>query len=134
MVKICYHNDERFRSFQECFQDCIVSKIDKLCEITVYYYVNTKDLVNSLSMTVTKYDNLYKISNITWKEEGIEYGYHDVCQSRCNEYALYDYDNHVIIQDVYLHDKYNDNADGYFSDRLETMFSYYPEVLPKYAD
>ena len=136
MTKIYYHNDKKYDSFRECFEDCVVTKLDNLYEIDVTYFVDEKDIVYSLFMNVMKYGNkLYKLKNITWQEESISYGYHNVCNTYKNDgYVLYDFENDTILQDTYLDDKYNDCSDGYFSERLETMFKEYPDLLPELVD
>ena len=39
MSEIYYYNDKKFETFSECFEGCVVSKIDKLFEINLTYIV-----------------------------------------------------------------------------------------------
>jgi hypothetical protein len=135
MSKINYYNDKKYENFKECFEDCVVSKIENLFEINLTYYINIGDMVRSLNMTVIKYGiDQYKLANICWQEENIECGYHDICQSNRGEFAIYDFAMNTFIKDIYLNDKYQDGSDGYLSDRLEYMFDEVADVLPELVD
>lgn len=136
MTKITYHNDKKFESFSESFKDCVATKLDNLYEIDVTFFVDQEDVISSLSMNVMKYnDTLYKISNIVWQEEGVDYGYRSVCHNTHKDgYVLYHFETDTIMDDVYLDDKYGECSDGYFSEKLETMFHECPDVLPNLVD
>jgi len=135
MSQICYYNDKRFETFHECFEDCVVSKIDKLFEINLSYYVYEKDIVYSLHMNVMKHENnLYKLKNICFQEESVEYRYHNVCYSKKGEYAVYDFNTDTFMEDVFLVDKYADCSDGYLTEKLEYMFTECPDILPALVD
>ncbi len=120
---------------KKSFQKTVLKKLDEE-ESLIMLSVGENwcdEGVNSLFMTIMKKDDRFcHILNICGQEE--DECCHSVIQSGHNEYAIYDYVNDVLIQDVYLHDKYNDCTDCYFSNFLSVIFKNIPKVEKKFEE
>lgn len=135
------HSNKKFKSFK----DIITYSFDNTCSL----FANYDGYVYSLRFDFDLDPNtkFIKIYNICWQEEYLNGSLHNVCMSHCkydckkdifienirnnitDNYVLYDIDNDIIIKDAYLFDKYGDCSDGWFSDRIFTVFRNYPKII-----
>jgi hypothetical protein len=108
-------------NFKSSFSKAVQENLTGHCS----FFVET-DAVYSLSFDWELINGQYKLTNVCWQEEGNNY--HTVCRSQKDEYALYNMARDTFVSDVYLHDKYDDGADGLLTNRLYTLFTDYPHL------
>lgn len=79
-------------------------------------------------------DEIYELDSVGWQEEGLNYGYHNVCHTgwrRGDELnhpgvMIYDLANDEILVDPFLGDKYDDGSEGWASYKLQDLFERVP--------
>lgn len=117
------HNSTRMPSFKEAFKTNLYT--DKVGHSrSLRFFVDDGKYVNSLRIIAERVEDtgenqenheVFKLFDICWQEEYLLGSLHNVCRSKDEDFAIYDYTNDKFIQDIYLYDKYNDCSDGWFS-------------------
>ena len=134
------HSKERYRSFWEEFGEELYT--DNHRQKTWFVGENFEDEgVFSLNISAERLptyyssnneDEMFKLTDICWQEEW--YHGHNVCSTVWTEQrmpeksivVIYNYSKDLILQDAFLEDKYGDCSEGYFSDRIYTLFEEIP--------
>lgn len=124
-------SDKRHPSFQQWF----------LNDRNTTFFVEEEETVYSLALNASLLrtdpdgDEIYECCHIGWQDEN--YQAHTVCGTGWNRdktkssTMIYNATRDIILCDAYLGDKYGDCADGWVSERLETMFKKVPTLLSR---
>lgn len=97
---------------------CVMLFLDESTEENCSVYSLKFHTVRQTNLKENKI--LYRISNVTWQDEGNVY--HNVCYSKGSESAVYNYCDDAFESDVYLEDRYGDCADLYLTSAINSLF------------
>lgn len=124
-------NEGKFKSFKKSFKQHFDSlEIDQTGTRVFYSTIDksTFEIVFSLRITVKRLSMEMFEFTACWQEEESNSSIHNVCYNNDEDSGLYSITTNTIIRDLYLEDKYQDGSDGYFSDRISTLFLRLPKV------
>ncbi|MEX0597150.1 MAG: hypothetical protein WD512_11675 [Candidatus Paceibacterota bacterium] len=124
-------NEGKYNSFEKSFKKYFNSlEIDQVRAIVFFSVIDKLrfEIVYSLRITAKRLSAEIFEFTACWQEEELNSSLHNVCYNNDESSGLYSITTNTIIRDLYLEDKYNDGSDGYFSDRISTLFLRLPKV------